>query len=192
MTNTLKLAAAAVVLAPVALLADDIATPVEEHVETTVIFAGDAHDAMNWTSAGPGADLAIGESRVIENESGRTVTLTRTEEGMHVDVDGNTVVVPDVGAHTSHIELVQAGDIDVQVDNGGMPDTIAISMAGTHAIRAEPPSGVTIMSSEPLDSSVRESIKSVLISAGIDEEVRFIDSSEIANRVHVIKQGETL
>ena len=192
MTNILRLAAAAIALAPAALLADDVTTEVEEHVEMKVIVAGEGHEAINWTSSTSGADLAVGESRVIESASGRTVTLSRTEEGMHVDVDGNTIVVPDIGDHAAHIAMAQAGEIDVDIDHDALSDSIAISMAGTHATRAEPPSGVTIMSSEPLDSSVRESIRSVLISAGIDEEVRFIDATEIAKKVHVIKQVETL
>ena len=190
MRKIAKLAALAVAMAPGTLLADDVNA--NEPVEMKVIVAGDAHssDTIHWSSDDFNMDgLAVGESRTIENPSGRTLTLTRTDGGMEVTVDGETVVVPDM---TAHISMAQIGDIDVDVDGNNAVAGTAVAIAGTHATRAFPPEGVTIMSSEPLDSSVRESIRSVLISAGIDEEVRFIDGSEERREIHVIKHVETL
>ena len=55
-------------------------------------------------------------------------------------------------------------------------------------MRSHHPEGVTIISAEPLDDSVRESIRSVLISAGNDDEVTFIDGSANDGQVRVIKK----
>jgi hypothetical protein len=49
-----------------------------------------------------------------------------------------------------------------------------------------PMEGVTIISGVPLDDSVRESIRSVLISAGIGDEVRFIDHDNADKSVRVV------
>jgi len=158
-----------------------MAQEVEKKMEIKVVVSGDGPDeasAVRWVSDDVD-DLAVGESRTIENESGKTVTITRAEEGLNFDVDGKTVMVPDMGEHGTHMAFVGDGtmqeDIDVQVTGDA------------HVMRAHHPEGVTIISGTPLDESVRESIRSVLISAGSNEEVTFIDGSEDGNHVVVKK-----
>ena len=56
-----------------------------------------------------------------------------------------------------------------------------------HVMTAHHPEGVTIVSGQPLDQSVKDSIRSVLISAGNNEAVTFIDGSEDGRRVMVKK-----
>ena len=149
---------------------------------------GDRTSSIHWV--GEDLDLAglqPGESRTVTGESGKVITVTRGDDGLQFDIDGETVVVPDVGPHGGHIALVDAGseqDIDVDIRSGvAIADDVAT--VNTHAIRAMPVEGVTIISGVPLDDSVRESIRSVLISAGIDEDVRFVDHADPDKSVKV-------
>jgi hypothetical protein len=69
-----------------------------------------------------------------------------------------------------------------------MPVSIDVRMkGGRHVIRAHGPEGITIFSDKPLDDSVRDSIRSVRISAGNNDEVTFIDGSEASQRVMMRK-----
>lgn len=179
--NTLKLAALAILMICAAAQAQEV----EKKMEIKVIVAGDSgEDAseVHWVSDDMDfelQDLAVGETRTIESESGKTVTITRAEEGFSFNVDGKTVEMPDMGAHGTHMAFV---------GEGGMHETIDVDVTSdVHVMRAHHPEGVTIVSGKPLDDSVRESIRSVLISAGNNEEVTFIDGSEGGKRVMVKK-----
>jgi len=159
-----------------------MAQEVEKKMEIKVVVSGDGSDEateVHWASDDTDFDmddLAVGESHTIESESGKTVTITRAEEGLSFDVGGKTVMVPDMGEHGTHMAFVGDGmmqeDVDVQV------------IGDAHVMQAHHPDGVTIISGMPLDESVRESIRSVLISAGNNAEVTFIDGS--ADGKHVV------
>lgn len=180
--NTLKLAALALLMTFGAVQAQDV----EKKMQIKVVVAGDGDETseMHWISDDMDfdlQDLAIGESRTIESESGKTVTITRADEGFSFDIDGKTVMMPDMGAHGSHMAFMGDGgeheeiDVDVQV------------MGDAHVMRAHHPKGITIVSGKPLDDSVKDSIRSVLISAGNGEEVTFIDGSDGSKRVMMKK-----
>ena len=88
------------------------------------------------------------------------------------------------GEHATLIDISGDHEIDVEVHaEAGSANATAV---GTHAVRAMPMEGVTIISGVPLDDSVRESIRSVLISAGIGDEVRFIDHGDEDKSVRVV------
>lgn len=151
-------------------LADDD-TAVAVDVE---VISGTANMPAPVYLAGEGSDfqvdeLAIGETRTVTGPMGEIITMTRTDEGMTIDMNGETITVPPPGVHGVHM-----GPIAVEGGDHAMPVTI---FGATSDVSVEPRSGVTIISSEPLDASVRESIKSVLISAGNDSEVTFVDGS---------------
>lgn len=190
--NYWKLAVLAILLALGAAHADEV----EKTVEMKMVVTGDDHETITFDSNAAGfepSDLAVGETRTIPNDSGRAITMTRTESGLQIDVDGKTIELPDVGAHGEHMMMVDAIDVDVDVTHTGtMALPVDVEVLGSHAIRAHGPEGVTIISEEPLDASVRESIRSVLISAGIDKEVSFIDGSEQRRHIKIIKNVETL
>lgn len=170
--NTLKLAAFAVMLVCGTALADDV----EKKAELRIVIAGDgAGDAREYHWAGNQLDfdldkLAIGESRTIDGEDGKQATVTRTEEGMQFSFDGQTVMMPPVGAQRMHMAAPGDPGHDAEFD-------VEIIGHGPHMMRAHHPKGVTIISGKPLDDSVKESIRSVLISAGHQDEVTFIDGS---------------
>lgn len=193
----LKFAALAVLMVSGTVSAQEV----EKKMEIKIVVDGDGADQPNvvsWSSDGEDLEnLAVGESRTISSGSGNDVVVTKTESGMEFNVNGETVVVPDMGEHGMHMAFVDAdgvhsmdGDIDVEVMALGGDETVDVRVmkAGTHATPAHAPDGVTIISGTALDDSVRESIKSVLISAGVDDEVRFIDGSEDGNHVRVIKK----
>lgn len=179
----LRLTALAAVLIFGVAFGDD---EVERKMEFKFVVADDESgdvSTLDWSSDSMDfdlQDLAMGETRVIEGDSGETATVTRGENGFTFDVDGQSVVLPDMGEHGSHIAIASSNGMDHDVD---------VEIFGNaHAIRAHPAEGVTIISSKPLDSSVRESIKSVLVSAGSDDEVTFIDGSETGKRVMMVKK----
>ena len=179
--NVLKLATLAVLLIFGAAMAQEV----EKKMEIKVMIAGDGSDdatEMHWSSDDMDfdvQDLAVGETRTIESESGKTVTITRAEEGLSFNIDGKTVMMPEMGAHGTHMAFLGDGavheDIDIDVTSN------------VHVMRAHHPEGVTIVSGKPLDDSVKDSIRSVLISAGNNEEVTFIDGSEGGKRVMIKK-----
>lgn len=182
--NTLKLAALAVLITFGAVSAQEV----EKKMAIKVVVAGDeAGDAteIDWVSNDMDfdlQDLAVGETRTIDSESGQSVTVTRVDDGFSFDVDGETVVLPDMGGHGAHMAFIgepgaplEPMEVDVEVMSGG------------HVMQAHHPEGVTIVSGKPLDDSVKESIRSVLISAGNNEEVTFIDGSGTGKHVMVKK-----
>jgi hypothetical protein len=179
--NSLKLAALAVLMTFGAAVAQEV----EKKMEIKVIVGGDGSDqasAVQFSSDSMDfdmQDLQVGETRAIASESGETVTITRVEEGFSFDLDGNTVMMPPMGELGSTMALVDAGAmhraIDVDVDSA------------VHVMAAHHPQGVTIVSGEPLDQSVKDSIRSVLISAGNNEDVTFIDDSQDGQRVMLKK-----
>lgn len=179
--NTLKLAALVILMACGAAIAQEV----EKKMEIKVMIAGHGGDEaseIHWSSNDMDfdlQDLAVGESRTIDSESGKTVIVTRAEEGFNFNIDGKTIMMPDMGAHGTHMAFVDAGAIHEAIDIDVTSDV--------HIMRAHDPEGVTIISGEPLDQSVKDSIRSVLISAGNNEEVIFIDGSEGGKRVMVKK-----
>jgi hypothetical protein len=191
----MKLTALAMLLAFGVVMAQEVEQKIELKIMVSDDGSGDDNE-IHWVSDDLDLDdLAIGESKTITGESGREVTVTRTDDGMQFDIEGETVVVPDMGAHGTHMAFVSAdgdpGDIDVRVMKmDGVHEDIDIEVMGdgAHMMQAHHPDGVTIISGTPLDDSVKESIRSVLISAGNNEEVTFIDGSGDGKQVHVIKK----
>lgn len=150
---------------------------VEHKTAIKVIVADDETSeptTFEWTSDGEDArldDMQVGETRTVTDDSGRTVLVTREEDGYNFDVDGRSVKMPDFGAHGTHMMVMSADGGDFEYD---------MEVDGEHHVvmkRLHAPEGVTIISDEPLDASVQESIRSVLQSAGRDDEITFIDGS---------------
>jgi hypothetical protein len=191
----MKLTAIAVVLAFGVVTAQEVEKKIELKVMVSDDGSGDDKE-IHWISDDLDLDdLSVGESKTITGESGREVTVTRTDDGMQFDIEGETVMVPDMGAHGTHMAFVNGGgdpgDIDVRVMKmDGVHENIDIEVMGdgAHMMQAHHPDGVTIISATPLDDSVKESIRSVLISAGNNEEVTFIDGSGDGKQVRVIKK----
>ena len=191
------------VLAACLALGSASAQEAEEKMEFKIVVDGEGGDGPNvlsWSTDGADLDgLAVGESRTISMDGGKEIIVTKTDTGMEFDINGEKIVVPDIAAHHTQMAFVSAdgvhemeGDIDVEVttlDSGHETVDVRVISAGTHAVPVhDAVGGVTIISGVPLDDSVRESIRSVLISAGIDDEIRFVDGSDDERHVRVIKK----
>ncbi len=179
--NTLRLAALAILL----VVGTAAAQEDGRKMQIKVMVAGEGNDEaseLSWSSSDLDfdmQDLAIGETRTMENESGELVTITRAEDGISLEVDGKSIMMPDMGVHGTHMAFVDAGAIH---------EAINIDLdTDVHVMKEHHPDGVTIVSGKPLDQSVKDSIRSVLISAGNNEEVTFIDGSQDGRRVMVKK-----
>lgn len=177
-----------------ALLAD-----VEEEREMKIVVQGMSDDdstSFHWVSDDSGFDMQnmqVGETHSIVDESGRSVLITRQEEGFEINIDGETMVVPDMGAHGMAIATGANFTTDVNLEVIAQHQMMSAHEVGSVAIMSGGPheaAGVTILSHEPLDDSVRESIKSVLLSAGRDDGVTFIDGSGSSDghQVRIIKK----
>lgn len=169
----------------------------EKQVELKIVVAGEAGEdgsEMHWISDDldfDPAELAVGESRTLTGKSGDTVTVTRTEAGIKFDIEGESIEIPHMPQHGTQMAFVGMNsdhEMDVQVLDGEEVD-VRIIGDGPHIMRAHHPDGVTIISETPLDDSVKESIRSVLISAGVDDEVTFVDGSDGGRHVRVIKKS---
>lgn len=198
--NSLRLAALAAILISGAVLADDTDPQIEHKTKIQVVVAGDGRQApteINWTSSASGIDLnalQIGESQSIVADDGRSILVTKQEDGLRFDVDGESVVVPDIGnvndihggPHVTNMAFVSADgvtefdhDVDVTFVADGLAEGHAMASAG----------GTMIMTKEPLDQATQDSIKSLLQSSGNNDEVTFIDSGTAGGRqLHVVKK----
>jgi len=183
--KTLQLAALAATIVFGSALADDSEQVVEKELKIQMAVTSDDGTAMNWTSTDPNMDLhnlQIGETRSIVDDSGRSILVTKVEEGLRFDVDGESVVLPDMGAPGGHMAFVSSDggdhDFDVQVIGSG------------HAMASAVSDGVMIITGEPLDAATQESIRAVLQSAGNNDDVTFIDGSSRGHdgNVHVISK----
>jgi hypothetical protein len=183
--KTLKLLALAVTLMfGAAALAD-----IEEKREMKIVIEGVSSDdstSFHWSSNDSSLDMhnmQIGESQSIVDESGRSVLITRESAGFRFDIDGETIVVPDMdfGPHEMHMAFTDGSDFTTDINVEVMGDVM-----GKHQfMSAHASDGVTIISGEALDATTKESIKAVLLSAGRNDEVIFIDGSGDADRKHI-------
>ncbi len=121
-------------------------------------------------------DMQIGENRSVVDESGRTILITRQEDGYDFNVDGKTIEVPSLHGDYSTWVSNDMTDVDVEVHATGAHQMM---MMGDDA------DGIFIISGKPLDASTQASIRAVLQSAGHDTEVQFIDGGHTSGERHV-------
>jgi len=175
-------ALAAVTILGTAIAQEEVERKFEVKVIMDIDGADDGSD-IRWASgriAFDMQDMAVGETRVIDGESGMSASVTRNEEGYSFDIDGETIKIPNLGAEGVHMAFASADGLHENVNIDIINDDI-------HGMKPHMADGVTIISSTPLDNSVRESIKSVLISAGNNDEVTFVDGTQVGVRVIKMK-----
>lgn len=117
-------------------------------------------------------DMQEGENRSFIDKSGRSVLVTREADGIRFDVDGESISVPLFSGMHDGAVWIDGGnhdDMNVHVMHGRpMPGHRAVAMAGA-------PKGVVILSGETIDDATQQAIRSLLESAGYDDDVKFID-----------------
>ena len=186
--KTLKLASlAATIIFGTALVN---AQETEHEIKMQIIVTGDGSDGehvVNWSSSDPNIDfqsMQVGESQAIVDDSGRSVLVTKEADGLRFDVDGESIVIPDMGhidgmgeSHMAFISAEGLEDIEHNIDVQVIGDA--------HAMASPVTDGVMIITKEPLDATTQESIRSLLQSVGNNDEVTFIDGSSDGNGRHV-------
>jgi hypothetical protein len=117
-------------------------------------------------------EMQVGENRSIVDKEGRTVLVTRTEDGYSFDIDGKTIDMPLIGAHGGKMEWTIDSEHDKHM---GPPPTMFDD-------------GVVIVSDKEIDTATQEIIRNALQAAG-HENVHFADKPEGGpHRVHVVKE----
>jgi hypothetical protein len=126
-------------------------------------------------------EMQVGESRSIVDESGQNILVTRGQDGFSFNVDGETIELPDFqGGEHGGMHWIAEGDDDVNVHV--MRDVNVTTMNAT--------SGTLIVSPKPIDAATQQAIKSVLESAGYDNDVEFIDHDGAEHGKVMIKKVE--
>ncbi len=116
-------------------------------------------------------DMQVGENQSIVDKDGRSILITRGEDGFTFDVDGKTIEMPVFGGHDDGYVWVAGGDhtgdfdVDVRVVHDGM------------APRAMGMDGVMIISEKEIDEATQQVIRTALESAG-HEGVHFAGGHE--------------
>ena len=147
----------------------------EEH-ETRIKIAvdddGDEPRVFEWHSNDPDSDLStleVGESKTLTGEDGEDVVVTRTENGLEFDINGEKVKVPHDDDHTMHKVHKMDGDRAVFVKKS----------KDVKVVKAHANDGVTIIAGDEIDDETRARIEEALKDAGNDGEVVFLDGSEL-------------
>ncbi|MDX1406268.1 MAG: hypothetical protein R3192_17145, partial [Woeseiaceae bacterium] len=134
-------------------VADDVETE-----SISVFVAGEAGHPpapMHWIDSRlSGIDIhgmQVGETQSIVDDNGRSVMITREENGFRFDVDGRSIEIPEMPRF--------AGYASMQADPNMTADFDVEIVGGDFAMPLHEGNTVTIISGEPLDASVQESIK---------------------------------
>ena len=113
-------------------------------------------------------ELQVGETRSIVDESGKSILITRNEDGYTFNVDGQDIELP-------HFDDEDNGGIH-WVSKDGDKDINVHVVSDVKMATLHDQNGTVIVSPKPIDESTQQAIKSVLESAGYDSDVEFIDS----------------
>lgn len=119
--------------------------------------------------------LAVGESKTLTDKGGQEVIVTRTEDGLEFDVEGETIEL----AHMLSDAEVEH-EIEIIHNNHETADVIVKKHKKVHMIKTHNADGVTIISGDEIDDETRAKIESALKEAGKDGDITFIDGSELS------------
>lgn len=119
-------------------------------------------------------DMQLGEIQSVVDESGRSILITREENGIKFEVDGKTINMPllDAGHAAIWIDGDHDEDIDVQIHRVG------------RFIGEDGSAGIMIISGKTIDDATQESIRTLLLSSGYDGGVDFMSGGESDGRIH--------
>lgn len=169
------------------LLAGSAAAGDQQHAVIKIAIADDdqGRQTFMFDSDHTGLDLqnmAVGEARTLTDASGNVATVSRTVDGFELDVAGETVPLA---------ILDSPHDPDTFMHGDGSHGD-AHTVRKIKMIKTDDDEGVTVISGAAIDEATRQKIRDVLLSAGHDSEVEFIDGSElddgIRKEVRVIRK----
>ncbi|MCH7823108.1 MAG: hypothetical protein IIA07_13940 [Proteobacteria bacterium] len=136
--------------------------------------------------------MQVGENRSIIDKSGRSILVTREEDGIRFDIDGRTITMP-ILHQDSHSFMWIDGDGAENVDIDVMHhrkflmnhDNFVMDHGTFGSLHSM--DGTMIISDEPIDAATRQAIKSLLESAGHGSEVRFIGGERLEGGPHKVR-----
>lgn len=119
-------------------------------------------------------DMQVGEIQSVVDESGRSILVTREENGIRFEVDGKTINMP----------LFDAGHDAIWIDDGSDKNIdVRIHRVGRF-IGGDDSAGIMIISGKTIDDATQESIRTLLLSSGYDGGVDFMSGGETDGRMH--------
>ncbi|MGI9222161.1 MAG: hypothetical protein ACR2QS_14115 [Woeseiaceae bacterium] len=125
-------------------------------------------------------ELQVGETRSIVDESGRSILISRTEDGFSFNIDGKIIDLPDfVDADADAMHWV-SDDFDSDANVHVVRD---VKVETLHSKQ-----GTVILSTKPIDEATQQSIKSILESSGYGNDVEFINHEEGAGHAVKVKK----
>jgi len=154
----------------------------EEHkMKIEVAVSGDGEEHFEWHGDGSEIDdLEVGESKTIVDEDGNEITMTRTENGMEIEVDGENIEIMNVG-HDIDVDVLHEKGANVFIHGEHESEDVKIeSHKSVKIIKTHDSDGVTIISSDEIDEETRARLEEVLKDAGKEGTVMFIDGSELS------------
>ena len=136
------------------------------------------------------AELEPGESRTVTDGYGQTVTVTRSDQGIQLLLDGQTYDLPSPGAglsgHQHVVEMKHEGD----AHGGEMHREVKIIKRGAD-------DGFLLISPRPLDDATEQQIRDALAAIGLTDDLQILDQEtgpemqtwhEEHHKVHVIRE----
>ena len=156
----------------------------EEHkmkIEVAVSDEGEAHKTFEWHGDGSEIDdLEVGESKTITDDDGNEVTMTRTEDGLEIEVDGKNIELMHMGSDID-VDVLHDKGTNVVIHGDHESEDVTIEKhKRVKIIKSHDSDGVTIISSDKIDEETRARLEEVLKDAGTDGTVMFIDGSELS------------
>ena len=126
--------------------------------------------------------MQVGETRSVIDESGKSVLITRKEDGFSFNIDGEEIELPNFAGddHDTMHWISEDGDDGVNVH----------VMRNVEAMPMRSSSGTVILSSDPIDDATQQAIQSLLESAGHSGDVQFIDHDGEHEEKVMIKKVE--
>ena len=135
---------------------------IHHKVEVVVVGAdGDGETRIELDSDDLGFDLhdmQVGENQSIVDKDGRSILVTRMEEGFTFEVDGKTITMPALEGLGGAGFWINDGDHTTDFDVHVMHDGMFAKSIGTE--------GVMIFSSKEIDAATQQVIRTALESAG--------------------------
>ena len=158
------------------------------HIKIAVDGDDTEHRVIEFDSQDSGVnlhDLEVGETRTLTDKSGQEVVVTRTEDGMEFDVEGEKIEL-------NHMigDFDGEHEIEIMHDGHKTEDVIVKKHKKEHMIKAHASSGVTIISGDEIDDATRAKIEAALKEAGKDGDVQFIDGSELGGEAQAHGEHE--
>ena len=153
----------------------------EMKIEITVSGDGEEHKSFEWHGDGSEIDdLEVGESKTITDDDGNEVTMTRTEDGLEIEVDGKNIELMHMGSDID-VDVMHDKGTNVVIHGDHESEDVTIEKhKRVKIIKSHDSDGVTIISSDEIDEETRARLEEILKDAGKDGTIMFIDGSELS------------